>query len=97
MHLITMAYTSLILASLVATVYTVWAYNSCPVDRSHRPLVFPMICSMAWFLVSTDTAVAHFRGTHGSVDGTTVIVLIVVTLISIISFTKAYVKERRHS
>lgn len=84
-------YAGLILISIVATCYTLWAYHHCPCDKSQRPLIFPIICSIAWFLVSVDQMIAIILHTHDSSDGLTVILLIIITLIALLYFVRNYV------
>lgn len=96
MNWIIMLYALLILISLVASIYTLWAYHHCPDNRSHRPLIFPIVCSMAWFLVGIEQLVAYVKHTHGSVDGFTMIGLVIVTLVALLYFVKAYVLHRQH-
>lgn len=97
MNIFVLAYAGLILVSLLAVLYTLWAYHHCPSNRSHRPLVFPFICSLAWFLVGVEQLVAYIRRTHGSVDGITMIVLISVTLIALLYFVKHYIFQRHQA
>lgn len=84
-------YAGLLLTSIVATCYTLWAYHHCPCDKSHRPLIFPIICSIAWFIVSLDQLVAIITKSHDSSDGLTVIMLISLTLVALLYFVRNYV------
>lgn len=87
-------YAGLILVSIVSTGYTLWAYHHCPCHKSHRPLIFPIICSIAWFIVSLDQLIAIILKTHDSSDGLTVILLIIITLIALLYFVKNYVQTQ---
>lgn len=91
MSTVVISYAILILISLLATAYTLWAYQHCPENKSHRPLVFPLICSIAWFLVAVEQLVAYGNHTHGTVDGITMLLLISATLASLLYFIKAYI------
>lgn len=97
MRFVILTYALLIFVSLVSAIYTMWAYHHCPNNRSHKPLVFPMVCSIAWFLVAIDQLAALTTKTHGSVDGATFVVLISITLIALIYFVKAYILERHRA
>ncbi len=90
-RVILLGYAFLILVALVASMYTMWAYSACPSNRNHRPLIFPIICSMSWFLVGVDQLVATIGKKHGSVDGLTVVLLIAVTLGALLYFVHGYV------
>lgn len=92
MPFLVVIYAGLILVSIVATCYTLWAYHHCPCNKSHRPLIFPIICSIAWFIVSVDQLVSMLEHTHDSSDGLTSIMLIILTLIAMLYFVKNYVQ-----
>ena len=87
-------YALLILVSIVSTCYSLWAYQHCPSNRSHRPLVFPIVCSISWFLISVDQLVAVIRRTHGSTDGLTMVMLVALTLAALLYFVQNYVQTR---
>lgn len=97
MNLFVLAYAGLILVSLLAVMYTLWAYHHCPSNRSHRPLVFPIMCSIAWFLVGVEQLIAYVKRAHGTVDSITMIVLTIVTLIALLYFVKAYILQRHQA
>lgn len=97
MNMFVMAYALLIFVSLLASIYTLWAYHHCPSNRSHRPLIFPIMCSIAWFLVSVEQLVAYVKRTHGTVDGMTMVVLISATLIALLYFVKHYIMGRHQA
>lgn len=94
MSLLVLVYATLILVSVLSTAYTLWAYHQCPSNRSHRPLILPIVCSVAWFLVSIDQLVAVVRRVHGTVDGITMLMLITVTLAALLYFVQYYVHGR---
>ena len=96
-RVITLAYALLILISLVASMYTMWAYSVCPANRSHRPLIFPMMCSIAWFLVGVDQLVATIGKRHGSVDGLTIVILVAITLGALLYFVHGYLMVRHQA
>lgn len=93
MNPVVTVFASLILVSLLATIYSFWAYHNCPDCKSHRPLIFPIICSIAWFLIGVDQLVAYQHKTHGTADGVTILLLIIVTLVALVYFVKDYVME----
>lgn len=97
MSILVVVYSSLILISILSTAYSLWAYSICPSNRSHRPLIFPIVCSIAWFLVSIDQLVAIMNNTHNTVDGLTMVVLIVATLTALLYFVQHYVQGRNLS
>lgn len=94
MSILVVVYATLILVSVLSTAYTLWAYHLCPSNRSHRPLVLPIVCSIAWFLVSVDQLIALMHKAHGTVDGLTMVMLITVTLASLLYFVQHYVQGR---
>ena len=94
MSVLVIVYATLILVSVLSTAYTLWAYHQCPSNRSHRPLILPIVCSVAWFLVSIDQLVAVMRRVHGTVDGLTMVMLIAVTLAALLYFVQHYVQGR---
>lgn len=96
-RVVVLSYAFLILISLVASMYTMWAYSACPSNRSHRPLIFPIMCSISWFLVGVDQLVATIGRKHGSVDGITVVLLIGVTLAALLYFVHGYVMVRHQA
>lgn len=96
-RVITLAYAFLILIALFASMYTMWAYNACPSNRSHKPLVFPIMCSISWFLVGVDQLVATIGRKHGSVDGVTIVLLIAITLGALLYFVHGYVMVRHQA
>ena len=94
MSVLVIVYATLILVSVLSTAYTLWAYHQCPSNRSHRPLILPIMCSIAWFLVSIDQLVAVMHRSHGTVDGLTMVMLITVTLAALLYFVQHYVQGR---
>ena len=97
MSVLVLVYATLILVSVLSTAYTLWAYHQCPSNRSHRPLILPIVCSVAWFLVSIDQLVAVMHRVHGTVDGLTMVMLITVTLVALLYFVQHYVQGRSAS
>ena len=97
MRFVVLSYALLILISLVAAMFSIWAYHTCPANRSHRPLTFPIICSIAWFLVGIDQLVAVMNKTHGTVDGLTLVLLTSVTIVALIWFVNSYVMLRHQA
>ena len=97
MSVLVIVYATLILISVLSTAYTLWAYHQCPSNRNHRPLILPIVCSVAWFLVSIDQLVAVLRRVHGTVDGLTMVMLITVTLAALLYFVHHYVQGRAAS
>lgn len=97
MSVLVIVYATLILVSVLSTAYTLWAYHQCPSNRNHRPLILPIVCSVAWFLVSIDQLVAVMRRVHGTVDGLTMVMLIAVTLAALLYFVQHYVQSRADS
>jgi len=97
MSLLVVVYSTLILVSVLATGYALWAYHLCPSNRSHRPLILPIVCSIAWFIVSVDQLVALVHKAHGTVDGLTMVMLITVTLVALLYFVQHYVQGRNLS
>ena len=94
MSVLVIVYATLILVSVLSTAYTLWAYHQCPNNRSHRPWILPIVCSVAWFLVSIDQLVAVMRRVHGTVDGLTMVMLIAVTLAALLYFVQPHVHGR---
>lgn len=94
MRFVVLAYASLILISLIASMFSIWAYHSCPANRSHRPLIFPIVCSISWFLVGVDQLVAVINRTHGTIDGLTLVLLTTITIVALIYFVNSYVMLR---
>lgn len=94
---VVLAYAFLILVALLASIYCMWAYSACPVNRNPRPLIFPIMCSISWFLVGVDQLVATISRKHGSVDGLTVVLLIGVTLAALLYFVHGYTMVRHQA
>lgn len=94
MSVLVIVYATLILVSVLSTAYTLWAYHQCPSNSSHRPWILPIVCSVAWFLVSIDQLVAVMHRVHGTVDGLTMVMLITVTLAALLYFVQHYVQGR---
>jgi heme/copper-type cytochrome/quinol oxidase subunit 3 len=94
MSVLVIVYATLILVSVLSTAYTLYAYHMCPSNRSHRPLILPIVCSIAWFLVSVDQLVAMMHQAHGTMDGLTMVMLITVTLAALLYFVQHYVQGR---
>lgn len=97
MRFVVMSYALLILISLVAAMFSIWAYHTCPANRNHKPLIFPIVCSISWFLVGVDQLVAVMIGTHGTIDGLTLILLITVTIVALVYFVNSYVMLRHQA
>lgn len=97
MRFVILAYALLIMVSLVASMFSIWAYHTCPSNRSHRPLIFPIICSISWFLVGIDQLIAIMNKTHGTIDGLTLVLLTSITIVALIYFVNSYVMLRHQA
>lgn len=94
MRLVIIVHALLILVSLISLAYSLVSYHTCPENRNHRPLILPIFCSLAWFLVAIDSLVAQVQRVHGSTDGVVIILLVCVTLAALIYFAISYSKGR---
>ena len=94
MHLAVILYSSLILLSAVTASFSIHAYTGCPSNRSHKPLIMPIVCSVGWFIVGVDQLIQYVTHTvdHSSEEAT--IILTIATLAALLYFVVHYLRER---
>ena len=91
-----LGYSALLLVTLSAFLYFLWSYHECPPIKDKRPLIMPIFVSAAWFFVSVDGIRAIFFPTTTTLDKMTSIILIIVTLFTLISFVRHYIRGRHN-
>jgi len=94
MHLIVILYSTLILLAAVTASFSVHAYTGCPSNRSPRPLILPIICSVGWFIVGVDQLIQYATQVVDSSSEAAIITLTIATLAALLYFVIHYLRER---
>lgn len=94
MHLVVTLYSLLILLSTVTASFSIHAYAGCPSNRSHKPLIMPIVCSIGWFLVSIDQLIRATSPSMAPANTEALVLLTIATLAALLYFVVHYLRER---
>lgn len=94
---IELLYGLLLIGSLSCGLYAGWAYHDCPVTRSHKPYVFPIVVCTGWFLFAIDGLVALASGVSNRPDAAAATILALATIITLSIFVYYYRRHRHEA